>query len=93
MPIHSLSRCINRPLSDIVLSIWNDRFPYLGRYGVTKEVCINRKKLLFLDYTSCLLLCKLGLFDAVCSCFPDVLLDSHIFEIYQLKDVQKHIVE
>lgn len=97
-PIHAFADSKNRPLSDIIFSIWNKRLPYSGRYGITKEVCVNRKKPLFLDYTSCLLLCKLGLFDTVCSCFSDVLLDSYIFKIWlneinQLKDVQKHIVE
>jgi len=97
-PIHTLADFPNRTLSRIMLSTWNNRLPYFGRYGVAKNVSINSQKPLFLDYTSCLLLCKLDLFDTVCAVFSNVLLDSHIFEIWlndinNLKDVQKHIVK
>ena len=73
-------------------------FPYLGRFGYSKEVRIDYEHPLLLDYTACFVLCRLGLLDLVCSEFREVWIDSHLFEVWlsdikTLKNVQTSVVK
>ena len=97
-PIHLVTDPDHNILGGFIWSILNGRTPYGGRFGISKNIHVDPKKPLLLDYTSCLMLCKLNLFDKICSLFKTIWLESHIFEIWLsdihgLKNVQTSIVQ
>ena len=100
-PMHLICEA-NTPMAGEMWSRMEGGFPYLGRFGYNKEirneVRIDYEHPLLLDYTSCFILCKLGLVDIVCSAFREIWVDSHLFEVWisditNLKNVQTSVVK
>ena len=97
IPIHAIISCRNQCFGELLCSTYNNHMPYFGRFGIPKEIYINRKTPLVLDYTACLTLCRLNIFEKVCRAFKQIWLNSHIFELWiqdlnNLTRVQQHIV-
>lgn len=88
----------NTPMAGEMWSRMEGGRPYLGRFGYSKGIRIDYERPLLLDYTTCFVLCKLGLVDRVCSVFREVWVDSHLFEVWisditNLKNVQTSVLK
>ena len=93
IPIHLFANPRQNVLGGIIYSILNNNMPYLGHFGVSKDIEVDFERPLILDYTTCLILYRLGLLEMVSSWSSNVWIDQHLFEIWlsdidQLKSVQ-----
>ncbi len=86
--IHLFATPGQNVLGGIMYSILNSNMPYLGHFGVSKDIDVDFACPLVLDYTACLILHRLGLLEAVCSWFSNVWIDHHLFEIW-LNDIDR----
>ena len=98
LPIHLFADGASDNLGGIIYSVLGRNIPYLGRFGVPKDIEINFRYPLVLDYSSCLILYKIGHLETMCSWFADVWIDQHLLEIWlndinQLKSVQTNVVQ
>lgn len=98
LPIHLFADNASDSFGGIIYSALERNIPYLGRFGVSKDIEINFKYPLVLDYSSCLILYKVGHLETVCSWFNDVWIDQHLLEIWlndinQLKSVQASVAQ
>ena len=85
-------------LGGFLWAIQSGSSPYYGRFGVKKDVQIDYNLPLLLDYTTCLTMCKLNIFEKVCAAFERIWVSNHIFEIWindinKLKNVQTSVVQ
>ena len=88
IPIHLFATPGKNALGGIIYSILGSGMPYLGRFGVSKDIEVDFECPLVLDYTACLILYRLGLLETVCSWFSNVWVDQHLLEIW-LSDIDR----
>ena len=88
IPIHLFTTPGQNVLGGIMYSILGSNMPYLGHFGVSKDIEVDFARPLVLDYTACLILYRLGLLEIVCSWFSNVWIDHHLFEIW-LNDIER----
>jgi len=98
IPIHLFATPEQNALGGIIYSILDSNMPYLGRFSVSKDIKVDFKRPLVLDYTACLILHRLGLLETVCSWFSNVWIDQHLLEVWlsdinQLKSVQISVAQ
>lgn len=98
IPIHLFATPGQNVLGGIMYSTLCSNIPYLGRFGVSKDIEVDFECPLVLDYTACLILYRLGLLEMVCSWFSNVWIDHHLFEIWlndidRLKSVQISVAQ
>lgn len=98
LPIHLFADGASNNLGGIIYSALERNIPYLGRFCVPKDIEINFRCPLVLDYSSCLMLYKIGHLETVCSWFADVWINQHLLEIWlndinQLKSVQTSVAK
>lgn len=96
--IHMVTDPNSNVLGGFLWSIQSGSSPYYGRFGVKKDVQIDYNLPLLLDYTTCLTMCKLNIFEKVCAAFERIWVSNHIFEIWindinKLKNVQTSVVQ
>ncbi|MBQ9842767.1 MAG: trypsin-like peptidase domain-containing protein [Oscillospiraceae bacterium] len=96
--IHMVTNPDSNVFGGFLWSIQTGASPYYGRFGVNKDLHIDYNLPLLLDYTTCLTMCKLNLFEKVCEAFKTIWLSNHLFEIWisdinKLKNVQTSVVQ
>ena len=98
IPIHLLAAPGKNALGGIIYSTLDSNMPYLGRFGISKDIEVDFECPLVLDYTACLILYRLGLLEMVCAWFSNVWIDQHLLEIWlsdidRLKSVQISVAQ
>lgn len=87
-PIHLFADSTNDNLSNLIRSTLEGDPPYLGHFGVPKDIMPDFNCPLILDYTSCLILHRLGLLEKACCWFSEAWVEWNLFEIW-LSDINK----